>query len=136
LDRRDIGTVSRVDSWHHVDNLFTKKSMFFYLSHCAAVAKETTFSSEVDGDGGASPFPTDSAGGATLYAASVGVGTAAGATADAVAGASVVAEVSSDGADSGTGGVGGADSSSLLVSFVFLGMKIAAAAGAAADAVK
>jgi hypothetical protein len=64
------------------------------------------------------------------------VAAAAGAAANAVAGASVVAEVSPDGADLGTGGIGGINSSSFLVSFVFLDMKIAAATRAAADAVQ
>jgi hypothetical protein len=69
----------------------------------------------------------------TTIAAAAGVATDA--AANAVVGASVGGEISSDGADSDTGGIGGADSSSLMVSFVFLGTKIAAAAGAAADAV-
>jgi hypothetical protein len=75
------------------------------------------FSSGVDG---AIPFSIDRAEGATLDAASVCVGTAAGTTADEVAGA-LVRFGKSDGAISYTGGVVGADSSSHLVSFVFSG---------------
>jgi hypothetical protein len=70
-----------------------------------------------------------------LDAASVGARTAAGTTADAVAGASVVAEVSSDGPNSGTGSVGGANSFSHLVSFVFSDTTVAALTGAVADSV-
>jgi hypothetical protein len=62
------------------------------------------------------------------------VAAAAGADADAAVGALVDGEVSSDGADLGTGGVGGVDSSSLLVSFVFSDTTVAAAADAAAGA--
>jgi hypothetical protein len=61
------------------------------------------------------------------------VATAAGAAADAAAGELVGTEMFSDGADLGTGGVGGAGSFALLVSFVPSDMTVAAATGAAAD---
>jgi hypothetical protein len=60
------------------------------------------------------------------------VATAADAVADAVGSESVETEMFSDVDDSGTGGVGGASSFALLVSFVFTDTKIVA--GAVADA--
>jgi hypothetical protein len=56
------------------------------------------------------------------------VAAATDAAADAVAGELIGGEVSSDGTDLGTGGVGGADSSLLSVLFVFLDTKMATAA--------
>jgi hypothetical protein len=63
------------------------------------------------------------------------VAAAAGVEVDAVTDALVGGEVSSDCANLGTDGVGGADFTSLLVLYVFSCTKIAAAAGTAADAV-
>jgi hypothetical protein len=99
------------------------------------------FSSGVDGNSGASPFSIDSFGGATLDAAFVCVGTAAGTTADEVAGASRFGM--SDDAVFDTGSIISANFSSLSVLFAASGLTVSAAAavgvgvlaGSATDAV-
>jgi hypothetical protein len=95
------------------------------------------FYSGVDDNTGASPFSIDSAGSATLDAASVCIGTTAGTIADAL----VVVGMSSDGAVSFSNDAGGADNAGSagfpsldLVSLVFPDTKIAAAAEAVTGA--